>query len=88
MRAVLVVVGAVVGLLIVRSFFFDTAEEVAWRLFWEALFRGHIGVEDLDRVSGTATFTKSMIGLGVGAVAGFLAAGKIKIKKGKRRLFS
>ena len=87
MRAVLVVVGAVVGLLIVRGFFFDAAEEVAWRLFWEALFRGHVGVEDLDKVSGTATFTKSMIGLGVGAVVGFLVSTKMK-KKRRKRLFS
>ncbi len=86
MRAVLVVVGAVVGLLIVRGFFFDAAEEVAWRLFWEALFRGHVGVEDLDKVSGTATFTKSMIGLGVGAVAGFLVSTKMK-KKRRKGLF-
>lgn len=83
MKAVLIIFGALVGLLVVRGFFLDAAEELGWRLFWEAVFRGHVNVTDLDKVSGSATFTKSMIGLGVGAVAGFLAGRKIKVRKRK-----
>ena len=73
-----VLIGAVVGLLVVRGFFLDPVEEAGWRIFWDALFRGHIGMRGIREAMGSATFAKSMVGVGVGAVAGYIASNKMK----------
>jgi hypothetical protein len=77
-----VLIGAVFGLLVVRGFFLDPAEEIGWRIFWDALFRGHIGMRGLREAAGSATFAKSMLGIGVGAAAGYFASNNTK---GRRR---
>ncbi len=82
-RIYFVLIGAVIGLLIVRGFFLDPVEEMGWRLFWDALFGGHIGMRGAREVVGSATFTKSMLGIGVGAVVGYIASSSSKA--GKRR---
>ncbi len=74
-----VLIGAVLGLLVVRGFFLDPAEEIGWRIFWDALFRGHIGMRGIREAMNSATFAKSMLGVGVGAFAGYFASGKLKI---------
>ena len=33
-------IGGIIGVLIVRGFFFDNMEEIAWRLFWSGLSKG------------------------------------------------
>lgn len=71
-----VLIGAVVGLLVVRGFFLDPAEEIGWRIFWDALFRGHVGMRGIREVMSSATFAKSMLGVTVGAVIGFIASKK------------
>lgn len=76
-------IGAAFGLLVVRGFFLDPAEEIGWRVFWDALFRGHIGIRGIREVVGSATFAKSMLGIGVGAVAGYMAG--TSHKGGRRR---
>jgi hypothetical protein len=82
-RVYVVLIGAILGLLIVRGFFLDAAEEIGWRIFWDALFRGHIGMRGFKEVAGSATFVKSILGIGIGAVAGYIASKSIKA--GKRR---
>lgn len=74
MKVIFAVVGAVVGLLVVRSFMLDTFEEIGWRMFWDALFKGNISTKGIGRVLQSATFTKSVIGMAVGGIIGFLAA--------------
>jgi hypothetical protein len=76
MRWILAIVGAVIGVLIVRSFFLDPIEEAGWRLFWEAFGGGHIGLSDLDQVSESTTFMKSALGAGVGAILEFVLGSK------------
>ena len=80
-RVLYILIGATIGLLIVRGFFLGPAEEIGWRLFWEALFKGYIGMQGFREVIGSATFAKSMLGVGVGAVAGYLASKSIKVRK-------
>jgi hypothetical protein len=81
-----VLIGAVFGLLVVRGFFLDPAEEIGWRIFWDALFRGHIGMRGIREAAGSATFAKSMLGVGVGAVAGwYFASNNIKTRGRRRR---
>ena len=80
-RVFYILAGAVFGLLIVRGFFLDPVEEVGWRIFWEALFRGHISMRGMKEVVGSATFAKSMLGITVGAVVGYIASGKVKARK-------
>jgi hypothetical protein len=71
-RVYLVVIGAVVGLLVVRGFFLGPIEEIGWRIFWEALFGGHVGMRGIKEVIDSATFAKSMLGIGVGAAVGYM----------------
>ena len=47
-----VLIGAVIGLLVVRGFFLDPVEEAGWRIFWDALFRGHIGMRGIREAMG------------------------------------
>ncbi len=76
-------IGALLGLLVVRGFFLDPVEEMGWRIFWDALFRGHIGVRGIKEVLQSATFAKSMLGIMSGALAGYLVSNNMKA--GKRR---
>jgi hypothetical protein len=74
MKVIFAVVGALIGLLLVRSFMLDTFEEIGWRMFWDALFKGNISTKAIGRVVESATFAKSVIGMAVGGVIGLLAA--------------
>lgn len=80
-----ILIGALFGLLLVRGFFLDPAEEIGWRIFWDALFRGHIGMRGVRHAAESATFAKSMLGVGIGAVAGYLVSQNIKVGKRRRR---
>lgn len=73
MKLIFIVVGAVLGMLVVRGFMLDPIEEIGWRLFWEALFKGHISMDGMRKVLGSATFAKSGIGMAVGAIVGLFA---------------
>lgn len=66
------IVGAAIGLLVVRGFMLDTFEEIGWRLFWHAFFKGDISTDDVKTVWESSTFFKSAIGMAVGAVLGLL----------------
>ena len=73
MKMIFVVVGAVVGLLFVRGFMLDTIEEIGWRMFWDAIFKGNFSTRGLRMAFESATFTKSAIGMAAGGVLGLLA---------------
>jgi hypothetical protein len=70
---IFVVVGAVVGLLFVRGFMLDTIEEIGWRMFWDALFKGNFSTRGLRIAIESSTFIKSVIGMAAGGVLGLLA---------------
>jgi hypothetical protein len=74
MKIIFVVVGAVVGLLFVRAFMLDTIEEIGWRMFWDALFKGNFSTRGLRIAIESSTFTKSVIGMAAGGVLGLLAS--------------
>ncbi|MDP2208844.1 MAG: hypothetical protein Q8K98_08730 [Bacteroidota bacterium] len=59
--------GAVLGIIIVRGFFLDPIEEIAWRLFWEGLGRGKL--IDAGTVVKSATFAKCIAGIVIGGLA-------------------
>ncbi|MEK7538490.1 MAG: hypothetical protein AAB552_01475 [Patescibacteria group bacterium] len=82
MKAVFVVVGAVVGLFFVRGFMFDPIEEIAWRMFWHELFKGNIDINGVGKILASATFIKSVVGIAVGGVLGFIAATKYTVACG------
>lgn len=71
------VVGAVLGLVLVRIFMLDTIEEIGWRLFWEALFKGNISTNGMERVFESATFAKSVAGMAAGGIIGYLVSTKL-----------
>jgi len=73
MKVVFAVVGAVVGLLLVRGFMLDPIEEIGWRMFWNALFKGNFSTKGIRMVFESAAFTKSAVGMVAGRILGFLA---------------
>jgi len=81
MKMIFVVVGGVVGLLFVRGFMLDTIEEIGWRMFWNALFKGNFSTKGLRIAIESSTFTKSVIGMAAGGVLGLLASSFASAKK-------
>jgi len=45
-------------------------------MFWDAFFNDNIATEEMGNVIKSATFIKSVVGIAVGVVLGFLAATK------------
>jgi len=83
MKAIFAVVGVVVGLLLVRGFMLDPIEEIGWRMFWDAIFKGNISTAGIGKVFESATFTKSAIGMVVGGIVGLLASTKFATAKNR-----
>ena len=65
-----ILIGATLGLLIVKAFLLDGSEEIGWRIFWEGLFKGQLDSGDLEIVLKSTTFLKSVSGLIIGGVVG------------------
>jgi len=84
MKMIFVVVGALAGLLFVRGFMLDTIEEIGWRMFWDALFKGNFSTRGLRMAVESATFTKSAIGMAAGGVLGLLATRFVTARKAGR----
>lgn len=81
MKAIFVIIGAVVGLALVRAFMLDTLEQIGWRIFWDAVFNGHFGTGWIERVIKSSTFTKSVIGMAAGGLVGFIVSTQLVSKK-------
>ncbi|HQS59832.1 MAG: hypothetical protein B7Y56_14890 [Gallionellales bacterium 35-53-114] len=81
MKLIVIIAGAVVGLLLVRSFMLDPIEVIGWRMFWDSLFDGNISSNGLGRVFRSDTFLKSVLGMVVGAVIAVFVAAKLGLAK-------
>ena len=78
--------GAFLGLFIVRSFMLDILEELGWHAFWEEFGRGTLTGEYIfGTVLQSATFGKCFIGMVVGGVVAVIITMFYKdfIKDGK-----
>jgi hypothetical protein len=74
-KAVIVVLGAFVGLAFVRGVVLDPVEIIAWRIFWNLLQQG--AVADFGLVLESTTFWKSVGGMIIGGSCGLFAAARI-----------
>jgi len=83
MKILFIIVGAIVGLLIVKGFMFDGIEEIAWHFFWNDVFNGNLGIKGMDQVLQSATFMKSMVGIFSGGILGLLIGVKYTPSKQK-----
>ncbi|MBN2546895.1 MAG: hypothetical protein JXB50_13930 [Spirochaetes bacterium] len=70
---ILAIVGAVVGVIIVRLFFLNSIQVIGWNLFWKNLFR--FNFDQFRLIFKSATFGKCLLGFliggGAGAAAGY-----------------
>ena len=76
------IVGGIIGVAIVRAFFLDPIEQMAWSMFWQGVAHGDF--MDSRTVLQSSTFLKCL--------TGFLLAGAATgvgfYLKGKRRTFT
>ena len=70
MRAGLLLVGGVVGVLVVRYLLLDQVEVLGWRIFWSQLGEGNL--MNVDTVFNSGTFWKCVAGYLVGGGAGWI----------------
>lgn len=75
-KALYFVIGGIVGVFIVRGFFFDTLEGIGWRLFWEGVKRGE-GM-NLETILNSATFAKTLAGFLIGGMIATFIDHKIR----------
>jgi hypothetical protein len=75
-KVICTLVGAIIGLMVVRGFLLDTIEEMGWRMFWHGFFNGKLRSRDIQMVFQSATFMKSILGIIAGGVAGLIVATK------------
>lgn len=78
-RAIAAIIGAVLGVVLVRYVFLDTFEEVAWGLFWDGLFAGK-SINPIAVIK-SATFRKVAAGLGAGAIIPLIVLRRRKPKE-------
>ncbi len=64
----LAIVGAVVGVIIVRMFFLNFIQVTGWNLFWKNLFR--FNFDQFRLIFKSATFGKCFLGFLLGGAAG------------------
>lgn len=71
---ILAIIGAIIGVAVVRLFFLNTFQIIGWNLFWKNLF--HLNFDMFKLVFKSATFGKcvlgAIIGCGVGIAAGYI----------------
>jgi hypothetical protein len=79
--AILALVGAAVGFMTVRGFMLDAIEEIGWRLFWEAFFKGDLRSSDWGMVFKSATFLKLAIGTLIGGAAGLVVGSRLEHRR-------
>ena len=78
MRFIGAIVGMIVGVMLVRGFFFDAAEEIGWRVFWHQFRNGGISGKDFQHVSDSATMAKTLLGAAFGLLAGVALGAKLE----------
>jgi len=71
-KNILEYVGAIVGIIIARYYWFDTIEIYGWQMFWESLFKGQIDKDDFSIIVNSSTFIKTLIAAAVGGGVGII----------------
>lgn len=75
-RSVLFVIGgAILGVMVARTFVFDPIEVLAWSMFWSALFEGNL--MSPGALLESTTFWKSVGGAVLGGAAGHVANARL-----------
>ncbi len=76
MKKVLLIIGAIVGVIIVRAFFLDPIQEMGWGIFWNGLSEGEL--MDVEMLFQSKTFLKCVVGAVAGGVIGLLLGSAIQ----------
>ena len=75
------IVGGIVGVFVVKTFFFDVIELAGWEMFWDSVKHHNLNTNDIKEiVLKSTTFHKSFIGFVIGSGIGSSIAKKLKIK--------
>lgn len=74
MKWIGLIIGAIVGVFLVRIFFLDQIETIAWELFWEEVFSGKFSgsKEEMNTILSSNTFLKCSVGFVLGGFIGFI----------------
>ena len=83
-NSIFVLIGAIVGLFLMKSIAFNMEETLGWMFFWDAIQNKHLNENDIGEIVKSTTFIKSMIGLILGALLGFLLGKRINEIRGKK----
>lgn len=76
MRAGLLLVGGILGVLIVRYLVLDELEVIGWGMFWSGLGDGDM--MDTDTLFNSSTFWKCVAGFVIGGGAGWFAGSRLQ----------
>lgn len=76
------ILGALLGLLLVRLLLLDSIEVMGWDAFWRGLAGGP--AMNPARVAQSSTFLKSVVGTALGATAGMITAHLVSKHAGDR----
>ncbi len=79
MRALLFLLGGVIGVFLVRGIFLDQVEIIGWELFWRGLSSGRS--MNWGNIFQSATFLKCAAGFLIVGIIGFSVAKRITKKK-------
>ena len=75
-----VIVGMVVGLFLAKGLAFSGEESFAWYVFWDYVMNGKMSWDKLDGIWESTTFIKSIVGVVLGGIVGFLIRTKMNAK--------
>lgn len=67
---ILVIIGAIVGVAVVKFFFLNSIQIIGWNLFWKSL--SHLNFEMFKLIFKSETFKKCFIGALIGGGAGLI----------------
>ena len=67
MRAMRIIIGGVIGVLIVRGWHLNFVQEIGWRMFWNGVESGDHWCAT-DTVLHSATFAKCVVGFVIGGL--------------------
>ena len=86
------ILGALLGVIVVRALFLTAEEELGLRIFMEMLSSGHVSGNDaqelLKEALKSSVFTKGVVGFLIGGITGSLIADLIRLKMRKKADYS
>ncbi|PKP09093.1 MAG: hypothetical protein CVU09_12965 [Bacteroidetes bacterium HGW-Bacteroidetes-4] len=71
----LALLGAIIGVAVVRMFFLNSIQIMGWKLFWNNL--ASLNFDMFENVFESATFGKSVLGFLIGGFLGILSSKKL-----------